>query len=221
VRQLDSVLNKLIRDIQTPETIESAREQGNGANGTNGGAGYSAEDSLIINSFIRDANKAIAVIESMCDNSAYAEDSDMLRKFIITTHGIKSSLNIIGENALSEAARSLELAGRERNAGLIWSSAPVFLTNLRALLDKLEANLDINSKDRDIQWLRGKMLSIEKLCAEYDRKGVLDIIAGMGGCSRKTREITDKIAAYTLHSEFEEAAETAAGYALDLSSPAT
>jgi len=60
--------------------------------------------------------------------------------------------------------------------------------------------------------LFGKLLEIKEMCADYNRKGVLDIIAEIADCSEDSKAILRKISEYVRHSDFEEAENVAAAY---------
>ncbi|MCL2805827.1 MAG: transporter substrate-binding domain-containing protein [Treponema sp.] len=221
IRQLNSVLNKLIRDKQSPETIEAARRQKAETNGIP--APQPFMDSLLLESFIRDARKAITWLENQknigFDNIENKEE--VLRKFTITVHGIKSSLWNIGETVLAELAYNLEKCGREQNVEQITASTPGFINDLHVLLEKLESRRDESSSDPvytddDIYNLRSKFRIIKEMCADYNRKGALDAIAEIKKHTKETKEVLDTIMGFVLHSDFEQAESVAAGYLADL-----
>ena len=212
IRQLDSVLNKYIRDKQPPEVIENARrktrEQGSGHE-------QQPVDSMLLESFIRDARKSEALLSALYQKAAF-ENEDELQKFTIIVHGIKSSLWNIGETALAETALMLEKSGREKNIKLISDAAPEFLRDMRTLLEKLEAGRTADGTDDNIEELRGKLREIQEMCVDYNRKGAMDIISGIKNCSKETRAALDNIMEYVLHSDFEAAEEAAAAYTASL-----
>ena len=203
IRQLNSILNKFVRDKQPQEVIENARKQ----------IGIDSItpriEPLLLESFLRDAGKAITWLEERRRATDY-EDEEILRKFVVIVHGIKSSLWNINENDLADIAYKMETGGREKNIVQITATTPDFLNQLRALVKKLELNRSKNENnighiDEDIEELRHKLKAIQKRAADYDKKGVSDIISGMKNCSKETKVILDKIMSLTLHSEFEEA----------------
>ena len=137
VRQLNTVLNKLIRDKQPPEVIKKARlleEAGKpqSPESTNQ-LGF---DSRYTDAFIRDAEKSIAALDAIIMKGAYADEADM-QSYTIHVHGMKGALAYIGQSDLSAFAARLEKAGRDKNSALILEQAPVFLSLLRNLLDEL------------------------------------------------------------------------------------
>ncbi|MCL2209055.1 MAG: transporter substrate-binding domain-containing protein [Treponema sp.] len=219
IRQLNYILNKFIRDKQPADVIEAARMEMSERNEESNIQPQT--DSILLNSFIRDAKKAVSWLEEQflqADNkSNNFEDEDILQRFIIIIHGIKSSLWNIGETTLSESANDLERNGREHNIGNITAETPSFLNSLRALLEKLQVKqVTENAVDENTEELRNKMLLIKKKAAEYDRKGVLDIISGIRNYSENTKIVLDKLTENVIHSNFEEAGIEAASYAAAL-----
>ena len=213
IRRLNSVLNKLIRDKQPPEVLEEARRQTRTAEtNVNGGQ----KTALLIESFVRDARRASELLEGISRTEFEIEEN--LRKFIITVHGIKSALANIGETNLSELAYKLEIAGNERNLSLITDISPGFLRELRVLLDKYEVKQDSGDADEDIDELRNKLMSVQKMCLDYNRKGALDILEEINkkSHSRETHKIVDCVKEFLLISEFENAENAVANYMSDL-----
>jgi len=210
IRQLNSTLIRFIRDKQTQEVIEAARRQA----AESPSAADKESGHLLLDSFIRDAKKAVASLEKMGDDVAM-QDADAMHKFVVIVHGIKSSLWNIGEKILSESAYRLETAGRENNTEIIKSSYFGFLDAMRALLARLETNRENrHSADSggDIAELLDKLQIIRNMCADYNRKGIMDIIANLKDCSRETRVFLDTIVEQIMHSEFEEADNEIAAY---------
>jgi HPt (histidine-containing phosphotransfer) domain-containing protein len=204
IRQLNTVLNRLVRDKQPPEVIEEARRQHISKPAEEAGL-----DAMIISSFIRDARKALTVLQN--------PEADMQR-FTITAHGMKSALANIGETALSNRAKELESAGKAGDAARAKKDTPSFLNDLNALLEKYahpEAEAGVKE---DTRLLRERLALIVEMCEDYDRKGATDIISELnnGPCSAQTRQALDKIMEAVLHSEFEEAAALALQYANSL-----
>ena len=216
IRLLNGVLNRLIRDKQPQEVIETLRSQNlnkdlieqNNNNDKN-------VDSLLLESFIRDGRKAVSWLDEL-PTLDFNKD-EIIQKFTIIVHGIKSSLWNIGEIELAEIASKLEVYGKEKNIDLISANAPIFIHNLRKLLELLELrqndNKDYQITDKDdIMDIRSKMLIIQEMCENYDRKGILGIIAEVKKCSRRTKDALDKITGHVLHSNFEDAHEAAEEY---------
>jgi len=231
-RQLNSILNKLVRDKQPQEVIDNARKQAD----VSINSSFPQIDSLLLESFIRDANKALSWLEERRRSSDFA-DEDTVRRFTVIVHGIKSSLWNIEETDLADIAYKLESSGRElstvlaahqvddisktKNINLIIETLPGFINQMRSLLKKLEHRRDkgSNNGDEDIENLRAKLKDIQLKAADYDKKGVSEIIADVKNCSKETKAVFDKIISLALHSEFEEAEKTALEYEASLPSP--
>jgi len=201
IRQLNSILNKLVRDKQPQEVIENARNQV-GINSM-----MPQIDSFLMESFIRDANKAVTWLEERRRATDY-EDEEILRKFTVIVHGIKSSLWNINENDLADVAYKMEICGREKNINLITALTPDFVGQLRGIIKKLELNRSKNELNNDIdeniEELRGKLKAIQEKAEDFDKKGITEIINGIKNCSKETKVILDRIMSLVLHSEFEE-----------------
>ena len=226
IRQLNIILNKHVRDKQTPEIIEAARQEHNTQDLNHKNTDIQQNDPMLLESFIRDVRKAIALLseETLRQNIGILENENILRKFTVTVHGMKSSLWNIGETALSELAGKLEQAVRSKNVDFILSSTPEFLNGLNALLEKYEQKDNTNNTDKDdnlqpedIDDLQKRLRTIVELCENYNRKGLLDTIAAMDNNSKNTRAVLEKIKEHVIHSEFENAGRVTAAYLDELS----
>ncbi|MCL2636795.1 MAG: transporter substrate-binding domain-containing protein [Oscillospiraceae bacterium] len=209
-RQLDSVLNNLIRDKQPPEVLEKLKNQ---ANELPAASDLTPQeiDSMLLESFIRDARKVVDFLKELSNESSFEnlkEDEEGLRKFTVFTHGIKSSLFNIGEKNLSELAFKLETDSRERNMEAVVASAPDFLNKLSILLGKMESEQKSNSAsegDLSISDIREKLLAIQELSADYNRRGALSALAEVKNGTKETIAFLEKIKEFIMHSDFEEA----------------
>jgi PAS domain S-box-containing protein len=215
IRQLNAVLNKLIRDRYPAETVEAARQFKN--NMEKSSRSKPSSDPQIAKIFTRDAEKVLAVLETISANN-YSGSDDM-RKYIINIHSMKSALANIGEAELSAVARKLEEAGHERDTSVMSEKTPAFMTALRDVMEKLkpkesgkEASYDISDDDR--AYLQEKLAAIQEACAEYNKKTAKDALAQLRQKTwpRPVRELLEKISEHLLHSEFAEAANLAENY---------
>jgi len=205
IRQLDAILNKYVRDKQPPEVIEALRNK------------KSKTDTLLLESFIRDARKTIQWLDEQQQNNADFNNENILKKYTIMVHGMKSSLWNIGESALSDMAYKLEMSAKEKNIDIITASTNEFKNSLLSLLEKLELNINQHNKEHDdIEYLSDKLMAIQELAASYDRKGALNIITEIKNCSKETKAALEKITEFITHSEFEEAENAAAEHAAAL-----
>ncbi|MCL2196496.1 MAG: ATP-binding protein [Treponema sp.] len=224
IRQLNSILNKFVRDKQPQEVIDAARAQA--VNTVSAEEISPKVDPLVIEAFMRDADKTLEWLEEN-KNSGY-EEENILRKFTVFVHGMKSTLHVIGEIELSQFAAKLEKAGHEKDTGVIKASAQDFINQLRALLEKLkqkhnESGEEADMSALDIADLLNKLKSILEVCADYDRKAALDIIGEIKKCTKDTKEVLRKISEHVTHSDFDEAETelTAHITALDSIQPAS
>jgi PAS domain S-box-containing protein len=220
IRQLNTVLNKLIRDKQPLEIIEEARKIKESQ--------YAADSSnesvalRLAEVFIRDAEKAAGILETICAHNFRRADD--LSIFIINIHAMKSALANIGEKELSSAASELEQAGREKNVNQIISTLPKFIASLNKVIKDLkpeetgtEGEIDADDS-ANISFLNEKLLIIETACASLDKKTAKEALAELKDMPW-TKAIRDKLSSigeHLLHSDFEEAAaiakETAQSY---------
>jgi len=171
-------------------------------------------NAAMLDSFVRDARKTVALLEELKQKNGWWEDDKDLGRFIITIHGIKSSLGSIGEKELSETASVLETSGRDKAFDIITSSTPGFLTELAALLKKLEqettGGVEITGEDGEDMY--DKISAIKEMCSDYNRRGVLELIASIKSCTQKTNEVLECIREHVQQSDFEDAEDTAASY---------
>ena len=212
IRQLNMVLNKLIRDKYPSEVVEEARKQVDIL--YTGGGHRKSFDPQLAEFFIRDAKKAITVLEAIYLNKCRRGDD--VSTFIVNIHAMKSALANIGETALSADAAKLEQAGREQNIKMVLSELPSFLELLYTVIRKLEPK-EIYSEGTDEvvdnQYLKEKLLAVKEACASYQKKSAKDTLAEIRKKSwpQSVNEKLSDISGYLLHSEFEEAAEVIDG----------
>jgi HPt (histidine-containing phosphotransfer) domain-containing protein len=211
LRRLDMLLNRLIRDQQAPEVIAAARRQKARPQGGDT-APVSAVDPHLAGLFAQEAARAVAALEAVCANQFRSNDD--IRTLILNAHSMKSALAHVGEARLAAVARTLEQAGRKRDAAAISAEIPPFLDALRAVIEKVRPQEEDDAGktvDEDRAYLREKMLAIQAACGVYDRKAAKDALAELRQkvWSRPTKEYLNTIAAHLLHSDFEEAAGVA------------
>ena len=168
IRQLNALLNKLIRDKQPPEVIAAARKQKREQLLlTSNGNGEISSDFLSNLGKISDVNTEIGLsrfsgIEDMyhetmkvfykklmteCNNmSSYLDNKD-LNNFSILIHAMKSSLSTIGAMGLSEAALKLEIASKNDDMDYCVESFPPIKEKLLSLHEQLSAFLQEAKND--------------------------------------------------------------------------
>jgi len=212
IRQLDIVLNKLIRDKYPAKTIEAARRLKSGMKKISGPSpGVKPELAKI---FTRDAEKAIGILDSIHKKDGHYGDGD-IQLYVINAHAMKSALANIGETELSSFALKLEEAGRNKDTAVIIKETPAFLAALRKLTDKMnmenasEVTGDLN--DEAFIYLLGKLAVIKGACFDNNKKKAKEALAQIQERKwrRSVSDVIDSIAENLLHSEFTEAANLA------------
>ena len=201
IRQLNTVLNKLIRDKQPPEVIAEAKKVQN--------VEATAEPD-ITEFFIGDALKSIKALDDISARNSYSNEDD-LQTYIINVHGMKSALANIGKPELSAVAMKLEAAGRDKKFDIIKMETPEFLASLRAYVDDLCQNskkVTIDAAGEDKEYLREKLLVIKAACGEYDDEAAEEALAELRekDWSQQTGELLSNISELLLHSAFDKIA---------------
>ena len=206
IRQLNMVLNKLVRDKYPPEVVEAARKQK--ALMYSGSVKRKALDPQLAEIFITDAKKAITKLEEVYLNKCGSDDD--LSTFVITIHAMKSALANVGETDISAEAAKLEQAGREKNVRLVLSELPLFIETLSTVSERLKPKDDTGENAGDLgdnQNLKEKLLVVKEACASYDKKTAKNTLAGIRekAWPRYINEQINAISAHLLHSDFDEA----------------
>jgi len=211
IHQMNSVLNKFVRDKQSPEVIGEVRRQyALSKISASRGSNFKMSSTMEL-AFARDARKKLLVLEAISKNINAATEED-LRSFTLNANAIRSVLANVGERTLSEAAYELEMAGRDENRAVISSDTPVFLDSLREIIQKIESNEDATtSSDEDTAYLRTKLLEFRHACTTYDKKFAKSVLSDLytKRWSRQTKELLSNLSELLLHSDFEEAIKKA------------
>ncbi|MDR2581826.1 MAG: response regulator [Fibromonadaceae bacterium] len=206
IRNLNSLLNRMIRDKQSPEAIKEARLQYDLMKFTSQ-KDAPKEDPALLAVFVRDVKKMLPIIEKTVQNINTINDED-LQQFSINVHAMKSSLANIGEETLSSAARRLEVAAKAGNRAVILAETPVFLSNLQDLTERftpVESNY--GTEDEDPERLYEKLLDFRFACEGFNKKPAKDALAELesGRWSYSTKKALDSLSELLLHSDFEAA----------------
>ena len=209
VRQLNNVLNKLIRDKQPPEIIEAARRQAEMKNGnTDETSSKSGIDPQFAKIFVRDAEKSLAVLDEINEKGSYDEEG--MRTYIIHVHGMKSALANIGKMDISAVAMRLETSARDGDTAVIVSDTPAFLDSLRTVIKELtpkeESISGGDTSDEDPEYLQKELLAIKTACEEYDEMTAEKIISELKTkmWSQATNEMFETITEHLFISDFDE-----------------
>ncbi|MDR2593457.1 MAG: response regulator [Fibromonadaceae bacterium] len=206
IHQMNSILNKFIRDRQSPEVIGEVRRQYALSKISARDSSFKMSSTMEL-AFARDAKKRFQVLESISNNINTATDED-LKLFAINANALKSVLANVGERALSKAAHDLEMAGNEGNRAVISTDTPPFLDSLNEIIQKIDSDDDSNVfDDEDTAYLRAKLLEFRYACTAYDKKLAKNVLSDIYSkrWSRQTKELLSTLSELLLHSDFEEA----------------
>jgi len=206
LRQLNTVLNKYIRDKHPPEVVKAARKEAavKIAEKHKDNVKHNLDEIIL-----RDISKALVILEDISLRNDYENDDD-LQAYTINVHGMKSALANYGETGLSAAAAELEKAAREKDFGVIASGTPAFLSSLRAMKEKLTPKeSSVDCADEDTSLLDDKLNAIIAACKEYDESAADEVLAELKKnlWSQKTKTLLDSISENLLHSDFDEIVE--------------
>ena len=208
MRELNAALKKFVRDKQPPEVLKAVRLQYDTDEGKAVDTTYGPViDSELTEIFLRDAASALTILEKPQVKQHDFTDDD-IKIYIITVHGIKSSLANIGEEELSAAAYKLEQAGRNRDTNVMENETSAFIKNLKILVKRLtptEAEASDESVDEDLICLRENLTLLQSACSNYDKKVAKDAMNKLKQkeWSSQTKERLNKISEYMLFSDFE------------------
>jgi signal transduction histidine kinase/DNA-binding response OmpR family regulator len=215
IRHLNALLNTLIRDKQPPEVIESARKSALNKPAVEETPQVSIDPELA-RTFIRDAEKAIKVLEMVYAKRDALEDDD-IQLYVINVHAMKSALANIGETEVSGFARILEMAGKEQDLAIISTETPDFMNKLQAIIKKItpqeeDDNGKISQEDQD--FLQEQLLLFRAACTIYDKKSAKEVLVELKkkNWPKATKEMLNTLAEHLLHSDFEEATNIARDY---------
>jgi CheY-like chemotaxis protein/HPt (histidine-containing phosphotransfer) domain-containing protein len=211
-RELNTILNHLIRDKQPPEVVDAARREMLEKRKKEAAASEqkTVQESEMKRFFISDAGKAVNVLEEMSSRLNAPGDADV-ESYIIAVHGMKSALANIGESELSGTALKLERAGRDRNFAVMSDKTPSFIGALRALIEKFkpqEESGGLTVSDEDMAYLREKLLAVKAASLAFEKDAAKTALNELKQKTwpRRTIEILDEISAHLLHSAFKKAA---------------
>ncbi|WP_461247651.1 ATP-binding protein [Treponema sp. R6D11] len=137
VRQLDAILNKFVRDTQSPQVVETARKLKARLKNNAAKTKQSNYDEKITHAFIMEAEKAVSTLKQLMENNFKRQDD--LQSYIISVHSMKSALGNMYEAEHALMAANLEKAGLEKNISAIKSDTHVFIEALESLIKKYKA----------------------------------------------------------------------------------
>jgi len=186
-RELNVMLNELIRNKQPPEVIEAARQEAARKNDGNNPRKVSiktrvpgsAENDELTAAAADDIRNALAALEDVLPKLS---SGSSMKLYTTTVHGLKSALANIGEDSLSYIALRLEKAGDNGETELILSETPGFMDVLRKLTGKIKPakkNDSVKVSLDDIIFLRDKLNEIKTACEKFIIKDAKIALAGL------------------------------------------
>ncbi|MDR0496035.1 MAG: PAS domain S-box protein [Treponema sp.] len=205
-RELDAVLNHLVRDKYPPEVVRAARRE-KGQQKTDilsESAQKAAANNRLAEVAAKDIGNAIVVLEEIItkiktnssgaagNGAASSVDIDL---YNITVHGMKSALANIGESELSHAASVLEQAAGNGDMEVISNKTPDFIEALRSLNDRIKSPDETSAgagdgatggsgdsagvSDDDMVFLREKLNEIKTACEKVNVKSAKAALAAI------------------------------------------
>jgi signal transduction histidine kinase/CheY-like chemotaxis protein/HPt (histidine-containing phosphotransfer) domain-containing protein len=208
IRQLNTLLNKFVRDKQPAKVLETARQLKASLKKYSAGNKRQTEfDKKLTEIFALEAEKAAAILENFIYNNSRSEDD--FKTYIIKVHSMKSALANINEPELSGFAYELEKSGNERNIEFIIEKTPAFLEALKSLIvkykpaEKDDAPPDGNEiSAEDKIFLQEKLLEIKMACASFNVKNARTALEELNqkDWPRPVKNNLDEISMHLLHS---------------------
>jgi HPt (histidine-containing phosphotransfer) domain-containing protein len=210
IRRLNATLNKFIRDKQPPKIIETAKSQSEPIIDTL--PKPPIPNSLMVELFIKDAKKAIVVLNTIIGkNLPYTEEE--VKDYVISVHGMKSALANINQKDLSAFAFKLEQYGKNNNVEAIAAETPAFIKSLLALVGELTPREQTVSENLTVdcaEHLKEQLISIKTACEVYDTDTISKILKELRRTlyPQKIKKFLSEVYEQLLYSEFDEIADS-------------
>jgi signal transduction histidine kinase/CheY-like chemotaxis protein len=210
IRQLDTILNKFIRDTQPPEVVKAARKLKARLKNNSKKQEQSNLDIKLTQAFVMEAEKAVTVLKKMLENNFKREND--IQDYIIKVHSMKSALENIYEPGYAVLAGNLEKAGMENNFAVIKNETPVFLEALESLINKYKADdkdaavypddNELSAADASFLW--EKLSIIKTACETFNRKEAKNALEELRQriWPRQINNNINEISVHLLHSAF-------------------
>jgi len=210
VHQLDTILNKFVRDTQPPEVVEAARKLKLKLKTNTKKTKQTNLDEELTDAFVREADKAAFGLKKLLENNFKRQDD--LQSYIIITHSMKSALENIYEPGHAVLAATLEKAGLQKDFTLINNETPAFIEVLESLSRKYKPNEkdaavysdNKELSDEDTIFLLEKLSIIKSTCVTFNNKeakNALDELKQRTWPRRITNNLNE-ISIHLLHSAF-------------------
>jgi signal transduction histidine kinase/CheY-like chemotaxis protein len=211
-RELNLMLNELIRNKKPAEVIEAVRyfAYKNKGNAAAEAAQKELVSEELIAAAVHDVENAFEVLDDLLLGINLGKVNIDL--FYTTVHGINSAFANIGEKQLSDFALRLEQAGEKRDTTAISIDISGFMYSLQAFLSKHKkspSKKDDNNQqgvsDDDIVFLKEKLNGIKTACAKFNQKDAKTALNEIKRkiWSQKTSDIINDISLYLIRGEYE------------------
>jgi CheY-like chemotaxis protein len=209
IRQLNTVLNRYVRDKRKRGELPLAESISIDIDHPESASNLSPK---LIEVFKRDTAKAIEVLSQN-------EKTD-IKLYITTVHAMKSACANLGNQELSDLAKSLESAGREGNETFIAENTNEFVEQLKlfvATLSSKEENVNALIAG-DAPFLTETLEKLAVACDSYEETEANQLLDTLKRYqfNDENRQRLNQISELLLHADFEEAGETARGIAQKL-----
>jgi len=221
-RELNAMLNDLIRNQKPQEVIEAVRyfalqhkkKAAQNAALSTGAAQWASLNNELTDAAIHDVENALAVLDEILpwSSSNYTINNNMdAGLFTTTVHGIKSALANIGEKHLSDIALKLEHAGEKGETDVILAETRGFMDALQLFLkriknQKAEDNAEIpeNVSEEDKVFIYNKLNDIKTACADFNVREIKSLLSEIKQkiWPRKINDLIDDISLFTLRGEY-------------------
>jgi len=212
-RELNLMLNELIRNNKPPEVVEAARQEIAQLKKNQESTLQTVQkvpiDNELIKAAIHDIENVISVLKNKLPRIGTGKAD--LGLYATTVHGMKSALANIGEMQLSAIALKLEHAAKDGETDILSAETPDFMKSLYSLLEKLNKRETDESGDGpqeiysdDMVFLRNKLNDIKKACENLvlkDAKSALNELK-LKKWPRHINSAIDDISLYLIRGEY-------------------
>ena len=215
-RELNYVLNEFIRNKQTPEVLEEAKNSFDAKNIDSDQENTKHISNELLEATIFDLKNALSILNDLFTKTGNLRDID-IKLYTTTVHGMKSVLTNINESELSWAAERLERAGDEQDYNVIINDTPVFLHVIREFNDKIIQKTKETDTNKTVEFisdvrkafLAEKLDELKSACDGFSKKTARNILEDLKK-EKWTQEITgllDEVSSCLLYGEFKKAAD--------------
>ena len=209
IRELDLVLNRYIRDKQPNEVVAAARKSSKKI----GEQKPQMQDNTeLMQAAMYDIGNALVALDDVMSDLEGLKGSK-LTLYHTLVHGIKSALLYINEEALSNEAKSLELAAKNKDMAIIENNMPSFMQALRDIYEAnqpqattgpvLEAPVLTPGDDA---FLHETLLTIQQACRSIKKSVASAALNKLNEYSwpPETTQLLNEISVLLLHGKFKQ-----------------